>query len=81
MLQDVLTSVQEQGGLGHKYEAACCYNLALAYRRAGDDVKAVLQLNRVIDSFPASVYSQAAERLLKQRPERDASSDTPDKDT
>jgi tetratricopeptide (TPR) repeat protein len=78
-LQGVLTSAHEQGGLGHKYEAACCYNLALAYRKAGEDVKAVLQLNQVIELFPASVYSQAAERLLKQRRERDASPDAPDK--
>jgi tetratricopeptide (TPR) repeat protein len=75
-LEDVLASAREQGGLGHKFEAACCYNLALAYRKAGEDVKAVLHLNRVIDSFPASVYSQAAERLLKQRRERDASPDS-----
>jgi tetratricopeptide (TPR) repeat protein len=78
-LQGVLTSAHEQGGLGHKYEAACCYNLALAYRKAGEDVKAVLQLNQVIELFPASVYSQAAERLLKQRRERDASRDASDK--
>lgn len=81
ILQDVLASAQEHGGLGHKYEAACCYNLALAYRKAGEDVKAVLQLNKVIELFPASVYSQAAERLLKQRRERDKSRDASHKDT
>jgi tetratricopeptide (TPR) repeat protein len=69
-LQNVLESASEQGGLGHKYEAACRYNLAVAYRRAGDEVKALLQFNQVIDLFPASVFGQAAERALKKKRER-----------
>ena len=56
--------------MGEKYEAACRYNLAVAYRKAGDDVKAVLQYNQVIDRFPASIYSQAAEKALQKRRER-----------
>jgi len=70
--QEVLTSAEARGGLGEKYEAACRYNLAVAYRKAGDDVKAVLQYNQVIDRFPASIYSQAAEKALKKRRERDS---------
>jgi tetratricopeptide (TPR) repeat protein len=70
--QEVLTLAEAQGGLGEKYEAACRYNLAVAYRKAGDDVKAVLQYNRVIDQFPASIYGQAAEKALKKRRERDS---------
>lgn len=62
---DVLASASEQGGLGHKYEAACYYNLAVAYRRAGEDVKAVVQYNKVIELFPSSVFSQAAGNALK----------------
>jgi len=68
--QDVLTTAEARGGLGEKYEAACRYNLAVAYRKAGDDVKAVLQYNQVIDRFPASIYSQAAEKALQKRRER-----------
>jgi tetratricopeptide (TPR) repeat protein len=68
--QDVLSSGEAQGGLGEKYEAACRYNLAVAYRKAGDDVKAVLQYDQVIDRFPASIYSQAAEKALQKRRER-----------
>lgn len=71
-LYDVLTSASKKGGLGHKYEAACRYNLAVAYRRAGDDVKAVLEFNQVIDLFPASVYGQAAEKALKKKREPDS---------
>lgn len=72
-LKGVLTSAGEQGGLGNKYEAACRYNLAVAYRKAGDDVKAVLEFNQVIELFPASIYGHAAERALKKRPGRDSS--------
>jgi tetratricopeptide (TPR) repeat protein len=68
--QDVLSSGEARGGLGEKYEAACRYNLAVAYRKAGDDVKAVLQYDEVIDRFPASIYSQAAEKALQKRRER-----------
>jgi tetratricopeptide (TPR) repeat protein len=70
---DVLEAASDRGGLGHKYEAACHYNLAVAYRRAGDNAKAVLQFNKVIDLFPASVYSQAAENALKKMRKPDVS--------
>jgi tetratricopeptide (TPR) repeat protein len=63
-LKDVLASAAERGGLGQKYEAACLFNLAVAYRKAGDDSKAILQFNKVIDEHPASVYGQAAEQAL-----------------
>jgi tetratricopeptide (TPR) repeat protein len=71
--KEVLASVSERGGLGHKYEAACNFNLAVAYRRAGDDVKAVLQFNKVIDLHPTSVYGQAAEQALKKMRDRGSS--------
>jgi tetratricopeptide (TPR) repeat protein len=71
-LQDVLSSAGEQGGLGHKFEAACRYNLAVAHRKIGQDVQAVVQFNQVVELFPASVYSQAAERALKKKRPRES---------
>ena len=68
-LKDVLALAEKQGGLGHKYEAACRYNLAVAHRKAGDDVQAVVQFNEVIDLFPATVYGQAAQKALNKRRE------------
>jgi tetratricopeptide (TPR) repeat protein len=76
-LGGVLTSAKEGGGLGHKYEAACRYNLAIAYRKAGDDAKAVQQFNQVVELFPASIYGQAAEKALKERRERGFSDKNP----
>lgn len=66
-LKDVLALAETQGGLGHKYEAACRYNLAVAHRKAGDDTQAVVQFNQVIDMFPDTVYGQAAHKALKKR--------------
>lgn len=72
-LQGVLTQADEHGGLGDKYEAACRYNLAVAFHKDGQDVQAVLHFNQVYDLYPASVYGQAAARALKKRrkPESD----------
>jgi tetratricopeptide (TPR) repeat protein len=72
---DVLAAAGKNGGLGHKYEAACHFNLAVAYRKAGDDVKAVVQFNQVIDLYPASIYSQAAEQALRKMREPDIQED------
>lgn len=69
-LEGVLAASGEGDGLGRKYEAACCYNLAVACRKAGDDVESVRQFNQVIECFPASIYAQAAEKALKERRER-----------
>ena len=70
--EDVLVLSSDKSSLGHKYEAACRCNLSVAYRKVGEDVKALLEFNRVIDLFPASVYSQAAERALKTKREQDS---------
>ncbi len=68
-LKDVLALAEKQGGMGHKYEAACRYNLAVAHRKSGDDTQAVVQFNQVIDMFPDTVYGQAAQKALKKRRE------------
>ena len=75
MFKEVLASAEERGGFGHKYEAACLFNLAVAYRKAGDDAKAILQFNKVIDEHPASVYGQAAEQALSNMRKSRASED------
>ena len=68
--KSVLSDANEGGGLGPKYESACRYNLALAYREAGDDAAAARQFEQVIELFPSSTYAQAAEKALKERRER-----------
>lgn len=69
-LEGVLALASDGNGPGPKYEAACRYNLALGYRKIGQDVESVRQFNQVIDLFPSSVYAQAAEKQLKKRRER-----------
>lgn len=49
-----------------KYEAACRYNLGLAYLRAGQEVNAVQQFNQVMELLPNSLYARAAEAALKR---------------
>lgn len=66
LLESVLAEAESKG-LDIKSEAACHYNLGLAYQRQGKEAEAVRQFNKVIDVFPNSIYSQAAERALEQR--------------
>jgi tetratricopeptide (TPR) repeat protein len=68
--QALLEAVLEEakrGGLGIKYEAACHYNLGLAFQRQGKEAEAVRQFNETIETFPVSIYSKAAEQALEQR--------------
>jgi tetratricopeptide (TPR) repeat protein len=65
-LHSVLT-VEERPRLGLKYEAACRYNLGLAYEQQGDEGKAATQFNEVIDLLPGSPYAQASQAGLKRR--------------
>jgi tetratricopeptide (TPR) repeat protein len=69
-LEGVLSDASERGSLGHKYEVACRYNLAVACRKAGDDAAAAQQFDQVVELFPTSIYAQAAEKALKKRRER-----------
>jgi len=55
--------------LGIKYEAACRYNLAVAYDRAGQPAKATQLFNEVIELLPGSLYARGAEAALKRRRE------------
>jgi tetratricopeptide (TPR) repeat protein len=65
-LEGVL-AVNERSCLGRRYEAACRYNLGLAYEQKGEDGKAVAQFNEVIDVLPGSSFGQAAQARLQRR--------------
>jgi tetratricopeptide (TPR) repeat protein len=54
------------GGLGIKYEAACRYNLGLAYQRTGKTAQAVREYNETMVIFPSSIFSKAAEIALEK---------------
>ncbi|MGQ9492341.1 MAG: tetratricopeptide repeat protein [Anaerolineae bacterium] len=69
LLSKVLTHMPRGRG-GPKYEAACRYNLGLAYLRSGQEAKAVEQFNEVIQLLPQSLYARSAEAALKKRGKR-----------
>jgi tetratricopeptide (TPR) repeat protein len=58
---------EERHRLGSRYEAACRYNLGLAYEQKDDWARAVAEYNRVIDLQPGSAYAQASKAGLKRR--------------
>ena len=66
ILQGVLAD-RARHHLGPKYEAACRYNLGLAYRHAGEEAKAVREFNRAIEVMPDSLYAIGAKTALKTR--------------
>jgi tetratricopeptide (TPR) repeat protein len=68
-LEGVL-EVGKRPRLGLKYEAACRYNLGLAYEQKGESAKAVVQFNEVLDLLPGSPYAKAAQAAIKRRRER-----------
>lgn len=68
VLEEVL-SAKPSGTLGPKYEAACRYNLGLAYLRAGEERKAVREFNEVIDLMPGSLHAVGARTALRKRKE------------
>ncbi len=65
-LEDVLAD-EQRPHLGFKYEAACRYNLGLAYEQTGEPAKASQQYNQVVDLLPGSPYATAAQAALKRR--------------
>jgi tetratricopeptide (TPR) repeat protein len=48
--------------LGPKHAAGCCYNLGMAYRRAGRQADALRQFTEVEDIYPMSTYARLAAR-------------------
>lgn len=49
-----------------KHEAAGRYNLAVAYQRQGNDARATIEYNKVIDLMPGSLYGMGAEKALQR---------------
>ncbi len=68
VLEGVL-GAKSLGTLSPKHEAACRYNLGLAYLRAGEERKAVGEFNEVIDVMPDSLYAVGARTALRKRKE------------
>ncbi|MEM3793642.1 MAG: tetratricopeptide repeat protein [Candidatus Bathyarchaeia archaeon] len=64
ILEELLEKHKES--LGFRNEAACLFNLGLAYRRAGQKDKAVHCLREAADLFPDSLYGRRARELLKE---------------
>lgn len=72
LFEQVLDEAKE-GGLGIKFEAACRYNLGLAFQRLGKMPQAVREFNETMVIFPSSIYSKAADKALQEhRQKRDA---------
>lgn len=65
-LEGVL-EIEKRPRLGLKYEAACRYNLGVAYQKNGQDAKAVQQFNEAIDLLPGSPHARAAQVFLERR--------------
>jgi tetratricopeptide (TPR) repeat protein len=65
-LESVL-EVEKRPRLGLKYEAACRYNLGLAYEQKGESARAVVEFNEVLDLLPGSPYAKAAQAAMKRR--------------
>ena len=78
MLENLLTD--SQGHLGLKYEAAARYNLAVGYRRQGNETKAVVEFNKVIDVMPGSLYASSAQIALEKGKQRKTPSEEESKD-
>ena len=70
LFEEVLHAMDDGGGLGIKYEAACRYNLGQALMQQGKESEAVRQFNEAMVVFPNSIYSKAAERALEKRRSR-----------
>ena len=56
-------------GLGIKQEAACHYNLGLAYLRQGETGLGQAELREVGELLPGSIYARHAELALRSRSE------------
>ncbi len=65
-LEHVLDASQRPH-LGINYEAACRYNLGVAYERTGDLARAREQFHEVLELFPGSPYARAAARALERQ--------------
>jgi tetratricopeptide (TPR) repeat protein len=65
------------GFMGIRYESAAHYNLGVAYHRKGQETLSLTEFNTVLDIWPASEYSRAANHAIErhhqnQAPKKDA---------
>lgn len=67
LFEEVLREMEEGGGLGVKYEAACRYNLGQAYLQQNREVEAVRQFNETTIIYPNSIYAKSAANILEKR--------------
>jgi tetratricopeptide (TPR) repeat protein len=65
LLSQVLQSV-DQGRLGIKHEAACHYNLGVAYRAKKMTPQAMKEFRAVLDVWPVSEYGRRAQLALER---------------
>lgn len=70
LFEEVLKAMEQGGGLGIKYEAACRYNLGMALMQQKKEVEAVRQFNETAIIYPNSIYAKSAERILEKRRSR-----------
>jgi len=70
LFKDVLNHAN-QGALGVKYEAAAHFNLGVAYLRRNNNSMATVEFNSVIDTWPASLYTQRAQQALERLRHKD----------
>ena len=66
-----------QHPLSPKHEAASRYNLAVGYRRQGNEAKAVVEFNKVIDVMPGSLYASGAQIALEKGKQQKVPPDEP----
>ena len=62
MLEGLLADAQHT--LSPKHKAAARYNLGVAYRRQGNETKAIVEFNKAIDVMPGSLYASSAQIAL-----------------
>lgn len=61
-----LQSILEQNGnLGFKHEAACHYNLGVAWQRQGQTTRALQEFEAVIECWPASEFARRAAAAIE----------------
>jgi len=67
---DMLLGLLNRGdtaGLGIKNEAACRYNLGVAYERKGQQAQAIREFRTVLEIWPVSVYARQASTALERQ--------------
>jgi tetratricopeptide (TPR) repeat protein len=67
MLFETVIEESEDGGLGLRHQAACYYNLGLAFQQLGKGGQAVRYFKQATEVFPGSPYGKAAAKAIEER--------------